>query len=155
MRYEPFAVERLQDILRLGIAMQQEGDYNVVPFDIAAAANSIMGMVIHNPEGFGMLAYTDEGEPVGMLAGSISPYFFSDGKLASDFVWFVSPEHRGSRVALKLLQKFVDWARENGATELYMGVTTNISSDRTGKVLEKRGFEHVGGNYRVRLHGQS
>ena len=100
MKYEPFEVERLQDILRLGIAMQQEGDYAAVPFDIAQAANSILGMVINNPNGFGLLAYTDEGEAVGMIAGSISPYFYSQGALASDFVWYVKPEYRGSRTAL-------------------------------------------------------
>jgi GNAT superfamily N-acetyltransferase len=153
MKYEPFEVERLQDILRLGIAMQQEGDYAAVPFDIAQAANSILGMVINNPNGFGLLAYTDEGEAVGMIAGSISPYFFSQGALASDFVWYVKPEYRGSRTAIKLLKAFRSWAKENNASELYMGVTTNIAADRTGELLQRLGFEHVGGNYRARLNG--
>lgn len=155
MQYESFAVERLRDILKLGIAMQQEGDYNVVPFDIEQAANSIVHMVINNPRGYGLLAYTDDGEPVGMISGSITPYFFSRGYVASDFVWYVLPEHRGSRTAVRLLQKFKDWAEENGASQLYMGVTTNISAERTGKLLGKLGFEHVGGNYRVNFNGKS
>jgi GNAT superfamily N-acetyltransferase len=151
MKYEPFEVERLRDILQLGIAMQQEGDYAAVPFDIAQAANSILGMVINNPNGFGLLAYTDEGEAVGMIAGSVTPYFFSQGSLASDFVWYVKPEHRGSRTAIKLLQAFRSWAADHGASELYMGITTNISAGRTGDMLQRMGFEHVGGNYRARL----
>jgi len=151
MKYEPFEVERLRDILQLGMAMQQESDYAEVPFDIAQAANSILGMVINNPNGFGMLAYTDEGEPVGMIAGSISPYFFSQGSLASDFVWFVKPEFRGSRTAIKLLKMFQSWSKDHGATELYMGVTTNVSAGRTGDMLQRMGFAHVGGNNRVRL----
>ena len=155
MQYESFAIERLRDILKLGMAMQQEGDYNVVPFDIAKAAQSTLDYVINNDNGFGVLAYTDDGEPVGMLAGSITPYFFSKGSVASDFVWYVMPKHRGSRAAIKMLKMFVDWAREKGAMELYMGVTTNIAPERTGELLKRRGFETVGGNYRVRLNGES
>jgi len=153
MKYEPFAVERLRDTIKLGMAMQQEGDYNKVPFDIERAAQSTVSFIINNKNGFGVLAYTDEGEPIGMIAGSITPYFFGKGTVASDFVWYVLPEHRGSRTAVKMLKMFVDWAREQGALELYMGVSTNVAPERTGDVLKRYGFEHVGGNYKVRLNG--
>ncbi len=151
MQYEPFSAKRLRDILTLGIAMQEESDYVAVQFDIEQAALSIMRMVVDNPNGFGMLAY-DGNKAVGMIAGSVSPYFFSKGKLASDFVWYVRPEARGSRTSVKLLKMFSDWAIGRGATELYMGVTTNVESARTGDLLQRLGFEHVGGNYRKRLN---
>lgn len=151
MQYEPFEVDRLRDILQLGMLMQQESAFSVIPFDIEQAANSIVSMVVNNPDGFGMLAYTDEGEAVGMIAGSITPYFFSRGWVASDFVWYVKPEHRGSRTAIKLLKSFKSWATEKGASQLYMGVTTNIAADRTGDLLQRLGFEHVGGNYRAQI----
>ena len=151
MQYVPFSVECLRDILKLGIEMQRESDYADVPFDIEQSANSILNMVIRNDAGFGMLAY-DGDKAVGMIAGSVSPYFFSKGKLASDFVWYVLPEARGSRTASKLLKMFTDWATSQGATELYMGITTNVSAARTGELLQRIGFEHVGGNYRKRLN---
>ncbi len=153
MEYKPFEVERLRDILQLGIAMQQEGDYAAVPFDIEQAAKSILAMVINNPNGFGLLAYTDQGVAAGMIAGSVTPYFFSQGSVASDFVWYVKPEYRGSRAAIKLLKAFKSWATEKGALQLYMGVTTNVSAERTGEMLKRFGFEHVGGNYRAWLNG--
>jgi len=151
MEYKPFEVDRLRDILQLGVAMQQESEFSAIPFDIEQAAQSIVALVVNNPRGFGMLAYTDEGKPVGMISGSITPYFFSRGWVASDFVWFVLPEYRGSRAAVKLLKLFKSWATEKGASELYMGVTTNVSADRTGELLQRMGFKHVGGNYRARL----
>jgi GNAT superfamily N-acetyltransferase len=151
MQYEPFSIDRLRDILKLGIAMQEESDYVAVQFDIEQSARSIVSMVIDNPNGFGMLAY-DGDKPVGMIAGSVSPYFFSKGKLASDFVWYVLPEARGSRTSVKLLKMFTDYATGVGATELYMGVTTNVGAARTGALLERMGFQHVGGNYRKRLN---
>tara|TARA_R110001632_G_scaffold51659_1_gene128627 strand:- start:27 stop:488 length:462 start_codon:yes stop_codon:yes gene_type:complete len=153
MKYEPFAIERLQDIIGLAFKMQQESDFQTVPFDIEQIANSVLRLVIDNPRGFGVIAYTDDGKPSGMLTGSITDYVFSKGSIASDFAWFVLPEHRGSRTALKMLNMFKSWACENGATELYMGITTNVSKDRTGQLLERVGFDHVGGNYRVRLNG--
>lgn len=153
MYYEPFTVERLGDVLKLCLTMQKEGDYNTVPFDVEATAQSVLTYVINNPNGFGILAYTDDGAAVGMLCGSVSPYVFSKGYIASDFAWFVLPEYRGSRAALKMLNMFTDWAKEKGALELCMGISTNVSPERTGKLLEKRGFRHVGGNYKVRLNG--
>jgi len=153
MRYEPFSIEKIRDIIGLAMRMQQESDFQTVPFDIEQIANSLVRLVIENPRGFGVLASTDEGEPVGMLCGSITDYVFSRGSVASDFAWFVLPEHRGPRTAIKMLKMFQSWAKENGATELYMGITTNVSKDRTGQLLERVGFDHVGGNYRVRLNG--
>jgi hypothetical protein len=43
--------------------MQQESQFIDVPFDVEQTANSVMQLVINNPNGFGLLAYTDEGEP--------------------------------------------------------------------------------------------
>lgn len=151
MEYKPFEVDTLRDVLQLAFAMQQESEFVTVPFDVEQTANSVMSLVINNPNGFGMLAYTDEGKAIGMITGSITPYVFSRGSVASDFAWFVLPEHRGSRAAIKLLKAFKSWATEKGALQLYMGVTTNVSANRTGDLLQRFGFEHVGGNYRAQL----
>jgi GNAT superfamily N-acetyltransferase len=153
MKYEPFSVKRIADVIGLAMKMQQESDFKTVPFDVDQIANSIMRMVVDNPRGFGVVAYTDDGQPVGMLAGGLSYYMFSRGSVANDYAWFVLPEHRGSRAALKMLNMFKSWARDNGATELYIGITSDITKDRTGQMLERIGFDHVGGNYRAKLNG--
>lgn len=154
MRYEPFSEENLGDVLRLALSMQRESDYAAVPFDVEQTARSVLGMVVRNPNGFGVLAYSDE-KPVGMICGGLAPYVFSKGSLASDYAWYVLPEHRGSRAAIRLLGIFRKWAVQSGATELYMGITTNVEADRTGQLLQRMGFDHVGGNYRVRLNVES
>jgi hypothetical protein len=153
MKYEPFAIERLQDILKIGFEMHKETDFQVVPLDIEQSANSILNMVINNPRGFGVVAYTDDNVPIGILCGGISNYVFSKGSVANDYAWYVLPEYRGSRAAIKMLKMFRSWAKDNGATELYMGISTGLFAERTGQLLERVGFDHVGGNYRVRLNG--
>jgi len=154
MNYEPFSETNLGDVLRLALSMQRESDYAAVPFDIEQTARSVLGMVVRSPRGFGVVAY-DDGKPIGMICGGLAPYVFSKGALASDYAWYVLPEHRGSSTAVRLLRMFREWATESGATELYMGITTNVEADRTGQLLQRLGFEHVGGNYRARLNAGS
>lgn len=154
MKYKPFAEDNLGDVLRLALTMQQESDYAEVPFDVEKTAHSVMNMVVRNPNGFGMLAYSGD-QPIGMICGGLSPYVFSRGSLVSDYAWYVLPEHRGSSAAIRMLKMLQKWATNKGATELYMGVTTNVTADRTGKILQRMGFKHVGGNYRTRLNVRS
>ena len=152
MKYKLFAVDRLQDILRLAITMHGETDFKTVPFDVEQTANSVLNMVINNPRGHGVLAYTDDDQVAGMLCGGISNYVFSRGSVANDYAFYVLPEHRGSWAAPRMIKMFSNWARENGATELYIGISSGLFADRTGKLLERSGFDHVGGNYRKHLN---
>lgn len=152
MRYESFALERLRDILELGMAMHAEGDYQTVPFDIEKTAHSIIEQVIKSPDGFGVLVY-DGDNAVGMLAGGISQPFFSYTTYAYDYVWYMLPKYRGARASIRMLNMFKEWALEKGCDHLWMGVSTNINVEKTGRLFEKLGFRHIGGNYKVTLNG--
>lgn len=151
MRFEEFSVNNLADVLRLGLQMHEEGAYSSVEFDVEMTAHCILQMVVNNPDGFGLIAYDHEENPVAMLAGGCSNYFFSRKKKTYDHVWFVVPEHRGKKTAVVLLKKFLAWSKDRGASEVFMGVTTNIAPEKTGRLFEKLGFKHVGGNYRLDL----
>ena len=90
-----------------------------------------------------------EGKLVGALVGYISEFFFGPDLIASDSGWFVLPEYRGSRSAVRLLKNFEKWAKANGAKEVAMGVSTDVSPEKTGALLQKLGYKHVGGNYKL------
>lgn len=90
-----------------------------------------------------------EGRLVGALVGYISEFFFGPDLIASDSGWFILPEYRGSRSAVKLLKNFEKWAKANGAKEVAMGVSTDVSPEKTGALLQKLGYKHVGGNYKL------
>lgn len=90
-----------------------------------------------------------EGKLVGALVGYISEFFFGPDLIASDSGWFVLPEYRGSRSAVRLLKNFERWAKANGAKEVAMGVSTDVSPEKTGALLQKLGYKHVGGNYKL------
>ena len=151
MNYTQFSSDRLLNILQLGKRMHEESSYASLPFDAEKAAGAIMQLVVDNDSGFGVIAY-DEDTPVGLIAGGIGSRWFSPSLYAYDHVWYVVPEYRGSRTAIRMLKMFESWAKDQGAEELWMGVTTNIDPERTGSLFTRLGYEHVGGNYKAVLH---
>ena len=92
-----------------------------------------------------------EGEIVGALFGYIGEYYFCHNKLATDIAWYVKPEFRGTFAGVILLKQFERWASAHGASEVCIAIATGIYAERTGNLLEKRGFNHVGGTYKLRL----
>jgi len=85
---------------------------------------------------------------VGALVGYINEFFFGPDLIASDSGWFILPEYRGSRSAVKLLKNFQAWAKANGAKEVAMGISTDVMPEKTGALLQKLGYVPVGGNFK-------
>lgn len=148
--YVPFAAERIRDIVTLGQKMHEESAYSDMPFDIEMAAQSIYTNIIQSDGGFGVIAYKDD-KPVGMMAGALATQFFGPAIFAYDFVWYVTPEVRGSRAAIKMLKMFESWARSKGAKEIHLGVTTGVDPDKTHGIYERMGYKHVGNNYTLKI----
>ena len=63
----------------------------------------------------------------------------------------MSPQSRGSRVGLQLRRAFEKWAKDRDAAEVCMGVSSGLSADKTGGMLQKLGYDVVGGNYKLRV----
>ena len=83
--------------------------------------------------------------------GYLSSYYFGNDLLANDILWYVKKERRGSMTGPRLLKAFRTWAKERGAREVCMGVSTAVDVDRTHKLLSRMGFEHVGGIFKEAL----
>jgi GNAT superfamily N-acetyltransferase len=86
-----------------------------------------------------------------MLLGYISEYYFGRDLIASDYLWYVTPEYRGSRAAVLLLRDFQKWAEERNASEVHMGLSTGVHAEKVGALLENLGYDLVGGNYKLRV----
>ena len=98
-----------------------------------------------NPNAVAFLAL-ENNQIVGFISGIVHEYFFSNRKRVSDLGFFVLPEYRGSRVALKLVKLIESWAIEKKAEELHLGQTTGLDIDKTKKFYERLGFKTVGFN---------
>lgn len=151
LRYEPFTVEIIADIIVLGMEMHEESAQRDVPFDIEYAAQNTYLKVIQNPENaFGCMVF-EEDRPVAMIVGFLSTYEYAPVMYAYNAVWYVTPEKRGTPVAIKLLKKFEKWAKARGARDVLLGIASGVNTSRTGKAIKRLGYETVGNNYALKL----
>ena len=92
----------------------------------------------------------EEEEPLGLYAGFVSKYFFSDELVANDVAWYVIPKKRGTRVSLRLLDMFELWAMDRGVSETRLGFTTDIRGETFNRMMKKLGYDQVGYTYRLK-----
>lgn len=142
---------REQDIIpmgNLGYQMYKEGAFKDLDWDFDKV-HRLTERYINNPSTHFALCAYDEDKLVGMIMGYLTPYYFGNDILACDHLWYVDPSYRGSRTGLRLLKEFRSWALDHGAKEVCIGISTGTDVDRTGALLERIGFAHVGGTYKA------
>lgn len=114
-------------------------------FSDAIAEKHKILQLYKNPNAVGFIAIEDN-KIIGFISGLFSEYFFSNRKQVSDLGFFVLPEFRGSRAALKLVKSLENWAKEMGADDLHLGQTTAVEMDKTRQFYERLGYKTVGFN---------
>jgi GNAT superfamily N-acetyltransferase len=80
-----------------------------------------------------------DGEVVGMAAGGFNDYRPGEHWL---YGMYVKPRARGGEVATALVDAVVTWASNEGASALYLDVTTSLARARA--FYKKVGFEPTG-----------
>lgn len=87
-----------------------------------------------------LLLVSPEDQPVGMIAGHVNEMIFSTDKMASEIMWWVDPEYRGSRHSIRLLDGFEYWAYKSGCKFVQMSALGNDTGDRLSKLYKKRKY---------------
>jgi len=105
-------------------------------FDSETAIRSLQ-MAIPSDQFFLWVSEQD-GDVVGFLAGTLSGTLFSKDKVASELVWYMDPAHRGSE-AIKLVNKFEDWAKANGCNRVSMADVDLLNS--LSSLYERKGYK--------------
>lgn len=140
MIIEKLSESRLDEFFEIVCKMVAESEFSyVVP-----EKQKIL-QLFKNPNAVAFLAL-ENNQIVGFISGLVHEYFFSNRKRVSDLGFFVLPEYRGSRVALKLVKLLEAWAIEKNANELHLGQTTGLDIDKTKRFYERLGFKTVGFN---------
>ena len=92
----------------------------------------------------GLFIAERDGEPVGMVLGAVTPHFFGNDLMASDFVVYIHPDHRGGSLVVRMLKKFEAWAFSLGAKVVSFGVSTEIDAERTIELYKRLGYRVTG-----------
>jgi len=80
---------------------------------------------------------------VGMLIGFVAPCFFSDVKQAAEIVWYVDPEHRGSKTSLKMVALYEEWAGFREAVYTTLVNLNVLKGDKVAKLYGRMGYKMV------------
>jgi RimJ/RimL family protein N-acetyltransferase len=75
---------------------------------------------------------------VGMIAGMSTPFPFGPHLLASEIVWWINEDKRGSGEGKELIEAFEYWAKEKAGCTI---VTMTSLDDNLGKYYEKKGYK--------------
>lgn len=130
-------------LVQMGRAMQEESPrFSRLGYSASKVWN-LFSHLIANDDATVIVAEAD-GVIVGMLMGYVSEQFFSHVLSASELVVYVTPECRGGRAALRMIQAFEMWAFERGAKEIQLGVSTEVDASRTSAFYERMGYAASG-----------
>lgn len=133
--------EYKEDCLKLLKAFFDESPYNSSKFSKSKVSSMYDGLIKDKTNALVLVAVYDN-KPIGILVGNISEMLFSNEVVASELCWFVLPEHRKSRIGLKMFDAFEYWAKEKqGAKHIVMVHLENESSNKLTQLYNKKGYE--------------
>ena len=144
---DDFSVSFGSAVVSLGTIAHAESAHRHMTLDVDYGLSNVRNFISDSRCAF-WLAWSGD-TPIGVFGGKVRPLFFSRDLIAEDILWYVLPEHRGSRVGLQLLSLFERWAFEHGAKDLRIGQTSQLDPKVFNGILGSKGYELVG-SYFVR-----
>jgi len=143
MKIRAMTKDDVEKCLELGQAMHEESYFSFLTFNKEKLL-ALWVSITDYPQMFCGFVAEEGDEIVGLFVGGVSPHWFSDDLFASDMALYVTPSHRGSSAAVRLLKAYDIWATESGAKVINLGISTNINQDRTQKLYHKLGYKDMG-----------
>lgn len=97
------------------------------------------------PMGLSFVAETVHARIVGIFIGLMSPMFFSGALQSSDLIHFVHPDFRHEGVAKRLIEQYVQKAKEMNIGNIMMGQISAYRMSAMERFVRQQGFTKVGG----------
>lgn len=129
--------EQFEDIFSLCNKFYEETPFaSKVAFDEDSASAHIFKVL---DGGFFVLAYEEE-KPIGLIGCMVQPFFANHAKNAcAEMMWYVDPEHRGTRLALELILTAEQLAKDDDCILMSMSALST-SPASVGKFYERLGY---------------
>lgn len=100
--------------------------------------------ILSVPTAVGFVAESEE--VIGFICGALHQQFFTQQKFASDMALYVEPKYRGGSAAFRLVKAFENWAKEKGASHIWLGQSVGQNMDDTAKFYLRLGYSMAGVN---------
>ena len=132
--------EDLDQYLRLGAAFHNATPvHNAMPFDYEGFTNFYLTAVT-NPA-MGVWIAEKDNKAVGVAGALCYPMYFSPShRVVQEIWWYLTPEARGTGVGKQMYDAIESWAKEQGATALFMIALEDERSPGMEKLYSRQGF---------------
>jgi len=129
------------DLAILGKQFVKESQNELLGWNSTKVFASLLDAI--SRDDFGVFILRHETEIVGMLISFVAPCFFSDVVQASELVWYVDPDHRGSKEARYMVELYEQWAVEHGAVCSILVNLNVLKGDKVAKLYGRMGYKMV------------
>lgn len=102
--------------------------------------NSLVSQLIEIDHGFVKIV-TYEDEVVGALVAVLSDIPINDLIFAQELMFWIEPEHRKGKTALKLVDEYTEWATKAGCNFIRLSELDNVLGGKAGLLFKRKGFE--------------
>lgn len=138
-------VARVEDFSRILPMAKAFYDFydTTIPFDEESTYALFLDLVEH-----GFIVVAEKGlDLVGMIGFMVGPFPMNKHyKVATEIMWWMEPEHRGTRVSLMLVQVAEQLAKIDDCYQVVMSALAN-SPKSIGKTYERLGYVYQEGSY--------
>ena len=133
-------------LVEMGLQFIRESHYRKLMRENPAQIEAFIKNALANEKARILVAEVS-GRLVGMIGFWVFPHYFSADPMAVEIAWFVEPEHRGSRLSLRLLQSAEEEAAKIGAQHMQM-ISPSV---KTNGLYKKLGYTEVETTFQRRL----
>lgn len=148
----------IPEIINLGCRYVEE-EVRVVAHHSAEwnAEMSACGLIdaYSRPDQFLYVAVVD-GEIVGFLwavAHQLAPW--NPAMVASDYLFYIVPERRGTMLGVRLIKAYKSWAESLACVEARLSIASGIHEEQTGKLYQRLGFSSFGTVFNCNIGDQN
>ncbi len=137
----------LNAVIYMGKAMYDESSLHNMAFDVSKCEQWFFRVLANEL----VIVAEHEDKFIGMLGAGISQPDFSSEPIAYDYLVYVIPEYRGTRLAERMIKVYILWAKESGIKEgnINIGINAGGDTDKIERFYKKLGFQRSGVNMRM------
>tara|TARA_R100001510_G_C7647668_1_gene205014 strand:+ start:11 stop:469 length:459 start_codon:yes stop_codon:yes gene_type:complete len=96
-----------------------------------------------NIEGGFVKIVIHEGEIVGCLIAMASELPVNDFIVSQELMFWLDPNHRNGKTSLKLIDSYVEWAKNLGCSFVRLSSIDQILGGKAGILFKRKGFKEV------------
>ncbi len=131
------------DILYMAEQFHNESPYSLLPFSNGKTIEMIQHFItLPKEEAVCILGCW------GIIAGHIVSPPTSDTRIAVEQLWYVTPDSRGSRLGLELINAYEYWAQHVAKADgIQMGSLSTLCPDKVAKIYERKNMKETERTY--------